>query len=198
MIPTAPIGSRIQMRKSYIVALVAATLAAGPAVAAPDPSVSDIVKALTVTPGVSRGSRPVTGAPTTSSPATTAPTTPPAAIEGTGAIDLSVQFASGRADLTSEARRTLDVLGQALTTPQLAKAKIRIEGHTDTTGTREANMSLSWQRATAAVAYLQERFGIPAGRLEAVGRGQDDLLIRTGDNVNEPRNRRVHVVNLSE
>ena len=186
------------MRKSYIVALVAVTLASAPAVAAPDPSVNDIVKALTINPGVSRGSRPVTSAPATSAPAPSTPAAPPAAIEGTGAIDLSVQFASGRADLTPEARRTLDLLGQALTTPQLAKAKIRIEGHTDTTGTREANMSLSGQRATAAVAYLQERFGIAAGRLEAVGRGQDDLLVRTGDNVNEPRNRRVHVVNLSE
>ncbi len=186
------------MRIAYIVALVAATLSHRPATAAPDPSVNDVVKALTLTPGVSRGSRPVTNTPAVNAPAMTTPTSPPAAVEGSGAIDLSVQFASGRADLTPEAQRTLDILGQALTTPQLAKARIRIEGHTDTTGTRDANMSLSWQRATSAVAYLQERFGIPASRLEAVGRGQNDLLIRTGDNVNEARNRRVHVVNLSE
>lgn len=189
------------MRKSYVLAVMALALATSPAVAAPDPSVSDVVKALTLSPGVSRGSRPATNAPAPSSSASSAPTAPTApagAIEGSGAIDLSVQFASGKADLTPEARRTLDVLGQALTTPQLAKARIRIEGHTDTTGTRETNMALSWQRAAAAVSYLQERFGIPTGRLEAVGRGQDDLLVRTGDNVNEARNRRVHVVNLSE
>ncbi len=179
------------------VTLGAVMLNTMPAFAAPDPSVGDVVRALTITPGVSRGSRPVTSAPTGGAPAA-APSAPAAAVEGSGAIDLSVQFASGRADLTPAARRTLDILGQALNTPQLGKARIRIEGHTDTTGTREANLALSWQRATVAVSYLQEHFGIPAGRLEAVGRGQDDLLIRTSENVDEPRNRRVHVVNLSE
>ena len=188
----------IQMRSPYIVALLAATLAAAPAMAAPDPSVSDVVKALTLTPGVSRGSRPVTTPAAGGAPATATPTLRPVAPGGLGAIDLSVQFASGQAVLTPEARRTLDILGQALTTPQLIKARLRIEGHTDTTGTREANLSLSWQRATAAVAYLQERFGIPTGRLEAVGRGQDDLLIQTSGNVSEARNRRVRVVNMSE
>ncbi len=186
------------MRAAYIVALVAANLACSPAMAAPDPSVGDIIKALTLTPGVSRGSRPATLAPAASGSPMAPSALPPHRAEGTGALDLSVQFASGRADLTPEAQRTLDILGQALTTPQLAKARIRIEGHTDTTGTRDANMALSRQRAAAAVAYLQDRFGIPDGRLEAVGRGQDDLLIPTGENVNEPRNRRVHVVNLSE
>ena len=186
------------MRSPYIVALLAATLAAAPAMAAPDPSVSDVVKALTLTPGVSRGSRPVTTPAAGGAPATATPTLRPVAPGGLGAIDLSVQFASGQAVLTPEARRTLDILGQALTTPQLIKARLRIEGHTDTTGTREANLSLSWQRATAAVAYLQERFGIPTGRLEAVGRGQDDLLIQTSGNVSEARNRRVRVVNMSE
>ena len=142
---------------------------------------------------------PAPATPTGAPPAAGAtPTAPPVAVAGSGAIDLNVQFPSGKADLTPEAKRTLDILGQALTTAQLASAKIRIEGHTDTTGTKDANMALSWQRATAAVTYLQERFRIPAGRLEAVGRGQDDLAIRTGENVNEPRNRRVHVVNLSQ
>ncbi len=188
----------------YSVAILAAGLAAAPAFAAPDPSVSDVVKALTISPnGTSRGSRPVVApsaaSPTAASSAThTATPPPPPMAEGSGAIDLSVQFASGKADLTTDARHTLDILGQALTTPQLAAARIRIEGHTDTTGTRDANLALSWQRATTAVTYLQERFRIPAGRLEAVGKGQDDPLIRTAENVNEPRNRRVHVVNLSQ
>jgi outer membrane protein OmpA-like peptidoglycan-associated protein len=187
------------MRATLYVAILATGLATAPAFAAPDPSVGDVVKALTITPGASRGSRPVTSAPaTTAAPAVATPSAPVAAVEGSGALDLDVQFASGKAELTPQAKRTLDILGQALTTPQLAKARMRIEGHTDTTGSREANLALSWERAKVAVAYLQERFGIQPARLEAVGRGQDDLLIRTGDNVTEPRNRRVHVVNLSE
>ena len=187
--------------------IVAAGVAVSDALAAPDPTVGDVIKALTVSPNRTRGSRPVQtpGTPPAAAAATAAPTAAPgaatagaaAAVEGTGAIDLNVQFAAGIADLTPAARGTLDVLGQALTSAELATARIRIEGHTDTTGSREANLALSWRRASAAVAYLQEKFRIPAARLEAAGRGQADLLIKTGENVDEPRNRRVHVVNIS-
>ena len=89
------------------------------------------------------------------------------------------------------------MLGQALTSPQLATAKVRIEGHTDTVGSDESNMLLSQRRAAAAAGYLQQKFGIAGGRLEAVGKGESEPLVNTGDNVDEPRNRRVRVVNLS-
>lgn len=174
------------------------TLAGLPAMAAPDPSVGDVIKSLTVSPNRTRGSRPVqtpgTAAATTTT--TTAQPAAPASGEGSGAIDLSVQFAPGSAELTAAAHKTLDVLGQALVSPQLTTVRVRIEGHTDTVGTDESNMSLSQRRAEAASAYLREKFGIPAARLEAVGRGESEPLIRTGDNVSEPRNRRVHVVNI--
>jgi outer membrane protein OmpA-like peptidoglycan-associated protein len=58
------------------------------------------------------------------------------------------------------------------------------------------NQALSERRAAAVVAYLSSRFGIAPGRLEAVGMGESQPLIRTGDEVNEPRNRRVQVVNI--
>jgi outer membrane protein OmpA-like peptidoglycan-associated protein len=44
--------------------------------------------------------------------------------------------------------------------------------------------------------FLMSGFGIAPGRLVAVGLGEGQLLVTTGDNVNEPRNRRVQVVNL--
>lgn len=37
--------------------------------------------------------------------------------------------------------------------------------------------------------FLDHRF--PAGRIEAVGRGKRELAIQTGDEVDEPSNRRV-------
>ena len=185
----------------YATLLTTGLLASGlatPAFAAPDPSVADVIKALVPTAdGLGRGSRPI-ASPQAAAPSAAAPAAAaPMVAEGSCALDLSVRFNSGQADLTADARHTLDILGQALMSPQLSTARIRIEGHTDTTGTREANLALSWRRSVAAVSYLQERFGIPASRLEAVGRGQDDLLIKTGENVDEPRNRRVHVVNIS-
>lgn len=196
-------------RIPYLAALLATGLASGPVMAAPDPSVGDVIKALTVSPNRTRGSRPVQQPPAasqgTATPgsATATPTPPPASMastatgEGTGAIDLSVQFAAGSAELTPAARRTLDVLGQALTSQQLAATRVRIEGHTDTVGSDESNLLLSQRRAAVAAAYLRQKFGIADGRLEAVGKGEGDLLINTGDNVDEPRNRRVRVVNIS-
>lgn len=188
------------MKRTIMLAAVAAMgLNVVPAVAAPDPSVNDVIKALTITPGAGRGSRPVAAPPAGQAPAAASrPAAAPATSEGSGALDLSVQFASGTSDLTPAARKTLDVLGQALKSAELANARMRIEGHTDTTGTREANSALSWRRANAAVAYLQEKWGIPASRLEAVGKGQDELAVATGPGVDEPRNRRVHVVNLTQ
>jgi outer membrane protein OmpA-like peptidoglycan-associated protein len=191
-------------RTILFAAALAASLAGVPAMAAPDPSVGDVIKALTVSPNRTRGSRPVQTpgtAPAGQTPGTAAgmaqPPAAPVAEEGSGAIDLSVQFAVGSADLTSAARKTLDVLGQALVSQQLATVRVRIEGHTDTVGSDESNMLLSQRRAAAAAAYLQQQFHIAGTRLEAVGRGESQPLVNTGDNVDEPRNRRVHVVNIS-
>jgi outer membrane protein OmpA-like peptidoglycan-associated protein len=113
-----------------------------------------------------------------------------------GRVDLSLQFATGSADASPEARARLDSLGRQLVRPELADMHFRIEGHTDTTGGRETNKALSQRRAEAIVAYLTSKFGMPAGRLEAVGVGEDDLPVPTGQNVPEPRNRVVRIVAL--
>ncbi len=111
-------------------------------------------------------------------------------------IDLTVQFQSGSAELTPEAMRTLDQLGQALSSEALAAFRFRIEGHTDTTGSRDVNMTLSQARAAKVAEYLQGKFGVAANRLEPVGRGQQALKVATPDQTPEPRNRRVQVINI--
>ncbi|WP_439579550.1 OmpA family protein, partial [Elioraea sp.] len=58
------------------------------------------------------------------------------------------------------------------------------------------NLTLSERRADAVRDYLVRNFGISGTRLETIGLGQTALAIPTGDNVNEPRNRRVHIVNI--
>ena len=174
-----------------------------------NPSAQDILNALKprqATIGAVRGLRPASApAPAADSrpdPATAADQTHvvTAAVQadtaGQPAVDLTVQFAFDSADLTPAASRVLDELGKALTNPELAGSRIRIEGHTDTVGTRPYNMSLSERRADTVVDYLTERFHIPPDRLQAVGVGEDGLLVPTPDQTLEPRNRRVHVVNL--
>lgn len=121
----------------------------------------------------------------------------PAAAPEAPSADLNVLFATGSAELTPKATRLLDDLGRALTDAAMGESHFLIEGHTDTVGDRATNQSLSERRAAAVVDYLVTKFHIPAGRLTSRGVGPDALLVPTPDQTPEPRNRRVHVVNLS-
>ena len=56
---------------------------------------------------------------------------------------------------------TLDALGKALSSADLANYRFRIEGHTDTVGSKEYNRSLSERRAEAVVSYIETKFGVP-------------------------------------
>ena len=91
---------------------------------------------------------------------------------------------------------TLDQLGQALSSPQLAADKFKIAGHTDTVGDAGINQTLSEQRAAAVKSYLESKFNIPDARLQAVGLGETDLLVPTPPQTPNQANRRVQIINL--
>lgn len=111
-------------------------------------------------------------------------------------VNLTVNFLSGSADLTPAARASLDALGKALASSELANFRFRIEGHTDNVGSREENRALSQRRAEAVVAYLTGQFNVQPSRLEAVGMGQERPVVDSGPQTPEARNRRVQVINL--
>ena len=69
---------------------------------------------------------------------------------------------------------------------------ILVIGHSDTVGAQDANDKLSLQRAERLKAEFIAQ-GIPALRVQAAGRGEREPLVPTGDNVDEPRNRRVEI-----
>ncbi len=71
--------------------------------------------------------------------------------------------------------------------------EISIIGHTDTTGSDEYNMKLSAARAESVRDALLSH-GIRSDKMELSYHGKRDPLIPTGDNVREPRNRRVEVI----
>jgi outer membrane protein OmpA-like peptidoglycan-associated protein len=76
---------------------------------------------------------------------------------------------------------------------QRASKHIGVVGHSDTLGDRLYNQDLSMRRA-AAVRDLLIQNGVPGGQIETTSHGEKNLLIKTGDNVGEPKNRRVEVV----
>jgi OOP family OmpA-OmpF porin len=71
-------------------------------------------------------------------------------------------------------------------------AEIVVTGHTDTTGTPEHNDQLSLERAKSVVRLFVAR-GLAPEAVTAAGRGQRELLVPTGDQAPEPRNRRVEI-----
>lgn len=69
---------------------------------------------------------------------------------------------------------------------------ISVSSYTDTTGTADKNVDVSLRRAKAVTAALSS-YGVAGTRLSAQGMGEQDLRIKTGENVSEPRNRRTEI-----
>lgn len=103
----------------------------------------------------------------------------------------TLEFEVGVATLTPQSQAELDTILTAATSRP--GGEIIITGHTDTTGTPEANDRISQERANALRDLLMAR-GFPPQRISAVGRGQRELLVPTGPDVDEPRNRRVQII----
>jgi outer membrane protein OmpA-like peptidoglycan-associated protein len=108
-------------------------------------------------------------------------------------INLFINFAYNSAELTSDARITLDGLGTALRDPKLAPYSFVIAGHTDARGGAEFNQKLSERRAAAVREYMISQFGVAPERLSSKGYGKSQLLDPT--NPEDGVNRRVQIIN---
>ena len=75
-----------------------------------------------------------------------------------------------------------------------ADLKLTIEGHTDNVGNAAANRALSEQRAAAVKAYLVEKHGIDAGRLQTAGFGDAKPAAPNATPEGRQQNRRVELV----
>lgn len=111
-----------------------------------------------------------------------------------GRVNLSLSFNLGSASLTPAAQAQLRSFAQALQRPQLATMRVAIEGHTDSSGSRAANVALSQRRAQSAADYLVAQ-GVARNRLQVQGFGPDRPL--PGRRASSPDNRRVEAVRIS-
>jgi outer membrane protein OmpA-like peptidoglycan-associated protein len=180
------------------VIVVPLAFAALPARAQGNPSASDIIQSLKPGGNLTGNVRGIKMANPNAAPATSATSGAPAqpAAEAGPSVSLTVEFATGSNDLTPQARQTLDQLGKALSSADLAQFHFRIEGHTDTVGSAGYNKALSQRRADAVAAYLEQNFGVAATRLQPIGLGMEGLLVPTPPQTANAQNRRVKVVNL--
>jgi len=104
------------------------------------------------------------------------------------ALSLPVQFAFDSADILPAARTQLDALAEGIRLLPTTQS-VRIEGHTDATGSDQYNEQLSQRRAQSVKRYLVAAYHIDPARLHAVGMGKYAPL--PGRDPHAPENRRV-------
>jgi outer membrane protein OmpA-like peptidoglycan-associated protein len=105
-------------------------------------------------------------------------------------VQFILYFKHDSTELTAESRARIKDVMRAIR--ERAPVDVSVVGHTDTVGGKPYNYDLSLKRAKA-VAVLVEAEGVEPSILEITSHGKDNPLIPTGDQVSEPRNRRVEV-----
>jgi len=133
------------------------------------------------------GAKPPAAPPAENFPAPVAPMAkgPEAPVEQAMFV---VFFDWDKYNLSSGANDVLDAVAAELKARKDVKG-IVVVGHADTSGPAKYNLRLSLKRAKAIQSGLVAR-GVPADLVRTEGRGEEDLLVKTPDNVREPANRR--------
>ena len=97
-------------------------------------------------------------------------------------------FDLGSVALSEQSKTTIAQAAQVYKTR--ANAKVTVTGYADTVGAPAMNMQLSQRRADAVKAGLVAA-GVPAAAITTAASGETSLLVDTGQQTKEPRNRRV-------
>ena len=118
---------------------------------------------------------------------------------GVSRFDTDLLFASGEAELHSEARASLDALAHFLKSPEAADLRVMIVGHTDdrkikrpTRDKYPDNWHLSAARALAVADYLRDK-GVRDEQLGVAGYGHHQPISANQSAEERQTNRRVEV-----
>jgi OOP family OmpA-OmpF porin len=105
-------------------------------------------------------------------------------------VSFLLYFLEGKDTLTPESQQVVQQMFAEIA--RRPAPEIVVIGHTDRVGSVPANDALSLRRAQKVRDDLI-KLGIPADRIQVAGRGEREPLVPTGDEVPEPRNRRVEI-----
>lgn len=101
-------------------------------------------------------------------------------------------FTSGTAQLTTKSQAELNKVVALIKKSQTID--IYISGHTDTQGSDKINAKLALNRAESVANLIKGQLTPnQTANIRATSHGEGDPLVKTVDNVNEPKNRRVEV-----
>jgi OOP family OmpA-OmpF porin len=104
--------------------------------------------------------------------------------------DTAVHFGFNKANLTAEAKASLDQL--AAQVPNTKGYIVVVEGNTDSVGSADYNYKLSERRAEAVIQYLAGK-NIPAHKIYVIGLGKDKAAEPNTTADGRAKNRRVEV-----
>lgn len=102
-----------------------------------------------------------------------------------------ILFEFDRANLTREAQRTLNEIGDVLR--DVRGRPIAVEGHTDSIGTVMYNQRLSERRAGSVVRALESQ-GVIQAQMKIRGYGEGAPIATNNSDMGRARNRRVEVI----
>jgi outer membrane protein OmpA-like peptidoglycan-associated protein len=135
---------------------------------------------------------PIPSSPTPSSPTPSSSTPPEVQTQLTELPRIT--FENGSATLTPQGRVVVENVATILKAHP--GVRVRIEGHTDSTGTAESNLTLSQARAETVRATL-ESLGVVADRMSTAGFGATQPLVPDTSPASQAINRRVQFVVLN-
>jgi outer membrane protein OmpA-like peptidoglycan-associated protein len=114
-------------------------------------------------------------------------------LKETGKVALyGIYFDTGKSVLKPESLSTLQEIAKLLSSDQ--SLKLYIVGHTDNTGTFDANIKLSADRAASVVNALVTQHSVAAARLKAFGDGPTAPVATNENEEGRALNRRVELV----
>ncbi len=102
-----------------------------------------------------------------------------------------ILFATDSATLRGDLTQDLQAVARSLL--NYPNTTVQVIGHTDNTGAAAYNQDLSQRRAGSVASVLQAN-GVPAGRIVAFGRGEDQPIASNLSESGRAQNRRVEIV----
>ena len=106
-------------------------------------------------------------------------------------VSYMVFFTLGSTKLSDQDTQTVAQAAQVYKTKP--GARVMVTGYADTVGSPQLNMALSQQRANVVKNMLVQN-GVPADAVATAASGDTGLLVETGPQANQPKNRRVVIV----